>query len=271
MGGLLAGGSLGQWGRLVRANDALATVTIDQQGTGKLLSLLKAGTEVFSVANNGSPTITVAGLPLTLVNTTDSASIQVLRLEGDRATPTAGDSVYASFYLSNSAGTQIEYGRVLAKALNITNPNETGAIWLQPRIAGGTFADVFRLLGSGLDLNPDAVTFRLYLADPATLRIGATTARSTTEPTNAINLFNGTAPVGTLANGGTIYCAAGEITVKDAGGNATTISPHDDEGYWVFHSTNNEGKVLHVEVEKLLRALNEKFGWDFIKEYAERG
>ena len=53
---------------------------------------------------------------------------------------------------------------------------------------------------------------------------GIFTARSTTNPTRAISLFNGTAPVGTLADGVTLYSASGELLVMDAAGNATTLS-----------------------------------------------
>jgi len=53
---------------------------------------------------------------------------------------------------------------------------------------------------------------------------GVIVSRSTTDPTSAISLFNGTAPVGTLANGVTLYSASGELLVMDAAGNATTLS-----------------------------------------------
>jgi len=53
---------------------------------------------------------------------------------------------------------------------------------------------------------------------------GTFNARSTTNPTRAISLFNGDAPVGTLSNGVTLYSASGELLVMDAAGNATTLS-----------------------------------------------
>jgi hypothetical protein len=103
----------------------------------------------------------------------------------------------------------------------------------------------------------------------ANVKLGATTARGTTEGTNTLSLFNGTAPVGTLANGGSIYSSGGELFVIDAGGTATQISPHDSNGNWIFNSTNTTtGKRLKIDVEKMLRFLNEKFGTDFIHEFA---
>lgn len=97
------------------------------------------------------------------------------------------------------------------------------------------------------------------------LNVGATKAvRGTTEPTNAINLYDGTAPAGTLTNGVTLYSAAGELRSMDAAGNSTLLSPHDDEGKWVFDSVAPDGRHLRIDVEKLLRFLNDHHGLDFV-------
>jgi len=100
------------------------------------------------------------------------------------------------------------------------------------------------------------------------LTIGsAAVARGTTDPTNAINIFNGTAPVGTLTNGVTLYSASGELRVMDAAGNSTLLSPHDDDGLWVYDSVSPQtGKHLRIDMEKLVKAVNDHFGWDFIHE-----
>jgi hypothetical protein len=60
------------------------------------------------------------------------------------------------------------------------------------------------------------------------------------------------------------------MKVIDAAGNITTLSPHDDEGRWVFHSQDSTtGRVLHVEMEKLMRRLDEEFGGGYIEEFVE--
>jgi hypothetical protein len=101
------------------------------------------------------------------------------------------------------------------------------------------------------------------------LKIAGTAVRGTTEGTNHIDIFNGTAPVGTLANGGSVYASGGELFVIDAGGTATQISPHDSDGNWIFNSTDTKtGRRLKIDVEKMLRFLNEKFGTNFIHEFA---
>lgn len=60
-GGILDGGILSQWGRLIRANDALAAVTIDQLGSGTLLDLQDSGVSVVTVGQNGALTLIGSG------------------------------------------------------------------------------------------------------------------------------------------------------------------------------------------------------------------
>jgi hypothetical protein len=100
------------------------------------------------------------------------------------------------------------------------------------------------------------------------LKIGGTAARATTAGTNQLVLFDGTAPVGTLTNGVSFYSASGEARVMDAAGNSTLLSPHDAEtNEWIYHSVHTPtGKKLRIDMEKMMRFLNEHFGLDFIHE-----
>jgi hypothetical protein len=84
-------------------------------------------------------------------------------------------------------------------------------------------------------------------------------------------LFDGTAPVGTLANGVSFYSASGEANVMDAAGNATLLSPHDAEtNEWIFRSKHTPtGKVLKIDVERLLKFVNDHFGLDAVHEFIE--
>jgi hypothetical protein len=103
------------------------------------------------------------------------------------------------------------------------------------------------------------------------LKLGGTADRATTKGTHHFDIFDGTAPVGTLANGISFYSAAGEAYVMDAAGNATLISPHDFEtNEWIFRSKHTpSGKVLRIDVERLLRFVNTHFGLDAVKEFVE--
>jgi hypothetical protein len=57
----------------------------------------------------------------------------------------------------------------------------------------------------------------------STLNIGGTAARATTAGTSLLNVFNGTAPVGTLTNGVSIYSVSGDLNFMDAAGNAFKV------------------------------------------------
>ncbi len=108
---------------------------------------------------------------------------------------------------------------------------------------------------------------KMLINDLGTMSIGGVTAtRSTTQPTNALDIYDGTAPAGTLANGITLYSTAGELRVMDAAGNATLLSPHENvNNYWVFDSVNAvTGQTLLIDMELMMKRLNSTFGWDFV-------
>lgn len=81
--------------------------------------------------------------------TTDTAAVQTLRLDGDRATPANGDTNYLSFYLSDSAGNQDEFARVTAYAEAVTSGAEVGQLRLGVNVLG-TLTNKLLLSTSGL-------------------------------------------------------------------------------------------------------------------------
>ena len=124
--------------------------------------------------------------------------------------------------------------------------------------------------GPVIFFNGAGPTERMRLDAVGNAKLAGTATRATTEGTNHLDIFDGTAPVGTLANGISLYSTAGELRVMDSGGTATLLSPHDDDGYWVFDSVNTQnGRGLRIDVEKMLRRLNALYGWDFIKEFSD--
>jgi hypothetical protein len=100
----------------------------------------------------------------------------------------------------------------------------------------------------------------------ATVRIGGTAQRATSVGSNVLNIFNGNAPAGTLTNGCSFYSTSGEMRVMDAAGNATLLSPHDKTtNEWIFDSVDTiTGKRVLIDMEKMMRKLNEMFGLDFV-------
>lgn len=112
---------------------------------------------------------------------------------------------------------------------------------------------------------------RMRIDSSGNVKIGGTADRATTAGTAHLDIFNGTAPAGTLANGISIYSSSGEAYVMDAAGNATLFSPHDREtNEWIFDSTDTRtGKRLKINVERLLRFINDHFGLDCVHDLME--
>jgi hypothetical protein len=125
-----------------------------------------------------------------VTNTTDAATVHVAHFEGDRATPTVGDNAHLSFYLSNSAGTQIEYAHQRWQALNITPGAEEGALIWRIQVAG-------------------AVTSRLQLEGASLRPVTNDTLALGTVTTSFSDLF--------LASGGVINWANGTLLLTQSG------------------------------------------------------
>lgn len=133
---------------------------------------------------------------------------------------------------------------------------------------------VFNDPGNDYDfrVESDTNTHALFVeATNSNVKIGGSAERATTVGTNHLDIFNGTAPVGTLTNGISIYSSSGEAYVMDAAGNATLFSPHDAKtNEWIFKSKHTPtGKVLKIDVERLLRFVNDHFGLDAVQEFIE--
>ena len=61
-----------------------------------------------------------------------------------------------------------------------------------------------------------------------------------------------------------------EIFVSDSNQNVTQISPHNEEGEWHYFSRNTRtGKVVRVNMEKMIRKLEEITGESFMEEWYE--
>jgi hypothetical protein len=119
-------------------------------------------------------------------------------------------------------------------------------------------------------LGSTAQTERVRITETGNIKIAGTATRATTEGTNHLDIFNGTAPVGTLANGISLYSTSGELRVMDAAGNPTLLSPHDKDNNWIFDSyvgIGKDRKRIVVDMQKLVYDLNDGFGLDYIHEY----
>jgi len=110
---------------------------------------------IYGTANTWTAlqTFSLAGNTARFVNTTDSASVQVARFEGDRATMADNDLAYLSYMLSNDAGTQTEFARFSWQASDVNaGTSEDGIAHLGVMVAG-TLTNRFVFSGSALYTN----------------------------------------------------------------------------------------------------------------------
>ena len=64
--------------------------------------------------------------------------------------------------------------------------------------------------------------------------------------------------------------SSAEVFVRDEAGNVTQISPHNSQGEWQYFSKNmRTGKVVKVNMEKMIKRLEEITGESFLEEWYE--
>jgi len=120
---------------------------------------------------------------------------------------------------------------------------------------------------TGLVTVPDVVKFEVDGQGNVGVQLDAQPGlAATTDAQSCLHFGDGIAPVGALTAGGALlYAASGELHAFDAAGNDTLLSPHDEEGNWVYHS-KREGRALTIEMEKLMVALNDFLGTNYVHE-----
>lgn len=207
-----------------------------------LMNLRKGGASIFQVRNDGIVSLASGGEYRTTGGQTVAYTNAGIRAGGTANSVALGYAGSASSFGAEIDANGITVGGGLA-----------GIIQFRTGTASAQQSESARI-----DVNQN-------------FKLGGTAARATTESTNALVVFDGTAPAGTLANGISLYSTAGVLRVMNAAGVATILSPHDPiTGEWIFHSKDTKtGKVLEIAMERLMRALDEKLGGGFIKEFTE--
>lgn len=125
----------------------LAGVISNETGTG-LLVFNHACFLTFPALTNPELTTTGSG-GFIVIATSDDNSVEIARLYGDRATPAANDEGFVSLYLSNSIGTQKEFGRLTWVGTDVTNATEDGRLDIGI-VTAGTMADELSLDATNL-------------------------------------------------------------------------------------------------------------------------
>jgi hypothetical protein len=215
---------------------------------------------VVNAKTGGSVAHAIAG---NIVTSTDAAGLSVtgtLTLNGTAAT------TFSAFNVAGST-TAASYGTVANTSgqLRFGVESSAGGVLMT---GSSAYASILTTVGS-TNLQLGVNTTKIVDISSVGISLGTYAGRSTTNPTNALNLFDGTAPVGTMTNGVSLYSASGELRVMDAAGNSTLLSPHDDDGLWVYDSVSPiTGKHLRIDMERMIKAINDKFGWNFVHEFA---
>ena len=136
----------------------------------------------------------------------------------------AGESVPNIFRQTSSAATVIANGyRYSATANGFASSFSSSFAKTAIALNEGTirlYTDTATTTAAGTDVTP---TERMRIDSSGNMSVGGTASRGTTAGSAAIQLFNGTAPVGTLTNGVSLYSASGDLRFMDAAGNAYQV------------------------------------------------
>ena len=97
------------------------------------------------------------------------------------------------------------------------------------------------------------------------------TSASVGTATGILAVKNGTAPTVQGADQAYLYAkddaSESHIYTMDEGGNETKLGPHNENNEWEFYSRNvKTGKVMRVNMERMIRKLEEFTGDTFIEE-----
>jgi len=207
-------------------------------------------------------------------------------------------------FIRVSDGVVLEVIDIVNGRRGIGTTGPTSPLHVEKSVADGSYVATIKNTGPGSGLyiynaDWDATDYLLYADNGGSNKfvvqgtgnvcIGSVANRATTAGTKILNIFDGTAPAGTLADGCSIYSTTGELYVMDAAGNATLQSPHPKEVLdktdisiplpWGYHSKNAylgrevllDWSALVAEVENLSKKkfaiyrdlpVGEKLNWN---------
>jgi hypothetical protein len=227
-----------------------------------------AGTHVWRTALSGTAGNAITWTQAMTLDASGNLGIGTTGPAAKLVSAGSESTVFKALILRNGNGSDGSSATIDFEASSGTQGSETA---MAGRIAGLRTASGTTGALTFSTTNAGVLGERARITNVGNVKIGGTANRATTEGTNQLVMFNGTAPVGTLANGVSFYSASGEARVMDAAGNSTLLSPHDQAtNEWIFHSKHTPtGKVLRIDVEKMLRFINDHFGLDMIQEFTE--
>ena len=190
---------------------------------------------------------------LFLETTEDSSSASpVIKLKRNSSSPANSDYLgQLKFQGENDADQNVTYAKITGKIGSVTDGSEQGIIEFA-NMKNGSSGITARLRHDSFQLLNDT---NLSVSGVVKLDIQAS------DPSNSADA----AHVYSKDVGG-----SAEVFVRDEAGNVTQISPHNPEGEWHYFSRNTRtGKVVRVNMEKMIRKLEEITGESFMEEWYE--
>jgi hypothetical protein len=176
----------------------------------------------------------------------------VIALKRNSSSPEDADYLgELKFQGENDSDQQINYAKITAKILDASAGTEDGIIEFAIRKNGS---------------NNIAARFRsdsLQLLNDTNLRVNG-----------VVQLDAQSGDPSTASDLSTIYskdvAGSAEVFVQDEAGNVTQISPHNEYGEWQYFSKNvKTGKVVKINMEKMIRKLEQITGESFMEEWFE--
>ena len=161
---------------------------------------------------------------------------------------------------SSGSGTQINFEEALTDPNYVIDIIEYG--FNTPEV--NLFLDTVPFLGGDLDTNGNDI-------------VSSGTDSVVLKPSTYVDVQDGpmhmevlSADPSGVTNRASIYAkdvsSSAELFVRDEAGNVTQISPHNTQGEWIYYSENvKTGKKFRVNMEKMIRKLEQITGEDFIE------
>lgn len=190
---------------------------------------------------------------LFLETTEDSNSASpVIKLKRNSSSPADADYLgQLKFQGENDANQNVTYAKITGKIGSVADGSEQGIIEFA-NMKNGSSGITARLRHDSFQLLNDT---NLSVSGVVKLDV------QSGDPSNSA----GSAHVYTKDVGG-----SAEVFVRDEAGNVTQISPHNPEGEWQYFSRNTiTGKVVKINMEKMIRKLEEITGESFMEEWYE--
>ena len=219
------------------------TLTLPATGTAALLGTAQTFSAAQTIATLVGATIKPASDSTTALKLANAAGTAVVTVDTTNKYLGIGTTPAYPLHVVTTTGTTTTPATYVGGSGTVQfwkdNPLTRGAA-IGLGLPGVTAGDDLRLSS----YNGTSWATHVYITNVAgNVKVAGTATRATTEGTNHLDIFNGTAPVGTLTNGISIYSSSGNGHMMDAAGNSGMIvtaanatkttggAPYTNDGY----------------------------------------